>query len=83
MEFAFNLLGILGWLVAIAGSILVLIEAFKESTTWGFCSLLIPGVILAFVITHPKVSQKGFLINLAGSAVMILAMAGAALFEGY
>jgi hypothetical protein len=61
-----------GWLIAVIGSIMVLIEAFKTSILWGIGSLLIGIVGLVFVIMHWDVAKRGFLISLAGVGVAIV-----------
>lgn len=67
-----GLIVLVGWLVSLVGSVMVLIKAFQESIVWGLCSLFIPFVILAFVITHWEDSKKGFLIFIAGVVVVVL-----------
>ena len=67
-----GILFLVGGLVSFVGTIMILIEAFKESILWGIGSLIVPFVILAFIITRWEVSKKGFLISLGGVAMQIV-----------
>ena len=61
-----------GGIAALITSLLILVEAFKESVLWGLGSLIVPFVILIFVATHWSETGKLFLYNLAASAVLVL-----------
>jgi hypothetical protein len=61
-----------GGIAALITSILILVEAFKESILWGLGSLIVPFVILIFIATHWSETGKLFLYNLAGSAVLVV-----------
>ena len=68
----------LGWLVAFAGGIWLVVVAFKESVLWGLGTLFVPFVGLAFAITHWQAAKTPFLINVVG---VVIAM-GAAVAAG-
>lgn len=68
-----GLMGV-GWLVSIIGSIMLLIVAFKESVLWGLGCLFIPFVALVFIIMHWSISKRAFFIQLAGIALIFLAV---------
>lgn len=61
-----------GGIAALVTSILILVEAFKESVLWGLGCLLVPFVILIFVATHWSETGKLFLYNLGASAVLVV-----------
>jgi hypothetical protein len=64
-----GLMGI-GGLVAFAASIMILIQAFKESVLWGLGYIFIPFVSLIFVVMHWDQTMKPFLVSLAGGALL-------------
>jgi hypothetical protein len=72
MEIAGTGLFLVGLLVAIAGWIMIVVAAFRVSALWGIGSLLIPLVALIFVITHWEEGGKGFLTQLAGTAIFVM-----------
>ena len=63
---------IVGGLVALVGGIGVLIAAFRESVGWGIGCLVVPLVSLIFVVMHWEETKKPFLLNVAGSIVMVV-----------
>jgi hypothetical protein len=65
---------IIGSLVSLVGGIMFLIAAFKESIWWGLGSIFIPIVSLIFLFMHWSVAKRPFFINLAGLALIIIAM---------
>jgi hypothetical protein len=69
-----QILILLGWLIALIGSIWFLVVAFQESVLWGLACLFIPFVGLVFLVMHFDRAAKPFFISLAGS---ILAVIGA------
>lgn len=56
----------LGAVLAVIGSIWLLIAAFRQSIWWGLGSILLPLVWLIFVILNWDEAQKPFLCSLAG-----------------
>ena len=60
-----------GWLASLVGGIMILVEAFKESTGQGFLSLLVPFYAFYYVFTRWDDCKKGFLINVAGVVAVI------------
>ena len=70
---AFGLvLMLVGIVVAAIGGIMILIQAFRTSVLWGLGTLFVPLVGLIFVFMHWQETKKAFLINVIGTAVMIL-----------
>jgi hypothetical protein len=64
----------LGGALAIVGGIWLLVVTFKISILWGIGSLLLPLVSLIFVIMNWQATKKPFLIQLAGVALVVIAM---------
>ena len=60
-----------GWLMILAGAILIIIEAFKESIIWGIFSILFNPVSLLFVILYWEKAKKPFFTQLQGLILMI------------
>ena len=67
-----GILVIIGYLVMAVGGIMLLIAAFQESVLWGIGCLLVPFVALFFVITHWDTAKNGFLIQMAGLAIVVV-----------
>jgi hypothetical protein len=71
-----EILGIMLLTIASAGafvaSVMILIQAFKKSLLWGFGSLLIPFVELAFVILNWESTKKYVLWLLLSIILMIV-----------
>jgi len=63
---------IVGVIVAVVGSIGLIIAAFHESVLWGLGVLVIPIVGLIFVALHWQETKKPFLTNLAGLALIVV-----------
>jgi len=63
---------VVGWIVALVGSIMVLIAAFKESIVWGLLSLFVPVVILIFALTHWAESKKGVFFWIGGIILLVV-----------
>ena len=63
---------LIGALIALYGTIIFLITAFRESVLWGIGCLVVPLVNLFFLITHWEDTKTPFLIQLAGGALMLL-----------
>jgi hypothetical protein len=60
-----------GFVIGLVGSILILVEAFREGPGWGIACLLLPGVSLLFVILHWGRAKVGFTLNLAGLLMLM------------
>ena len=78
---ALALMGI-GWLMALIGGVMILIEAFKKSVMWGIGCLICGIVSLVFVFTNWAACKKAFLIVVAGVVLAMIGMflGGAAAF---
>ncbi len=63
---------ILGILIAIVGGIWFLVVAFQESILWGLGCIFVPFVSLVFLVMHWQVAKKPFLIQMLGTALMIV-----------
>jgi hypothetical protein len=74
MDAVAGILVLVGWLTMFVGSIMVLIAAFRESVLWGIGCLFIAPVTLFFIITHWSEAKKGFFIQLAGIAIILVAI---------
>ncbi len=70
---AFLVLVILGVLLAFAGSIIGVVDAFKVSAVWGLLSLFIPFALLVYWIKFRgrKWARNSFLISLGGLLSML------------
>jgi hypothetical protein len=64
-----TLLLLVGALIAVVGSLWLLVKAFQTSIWWGLGSLFIPFVQLIFVIMNWAECKKPFLILLAGAVL--------------
>lgn len=62
---------VIGVVVFIIGGIMLLIEAFKESTLWGIGCLLVNPVSIIFLILHWDVSKKPFFIQISGLSIAL------------
>lgn len=62
---------IFGLLTVVVGSIMMLVAAFRESVWWGLGCLLLSPVGLVFLILHWAEAKRGFLVHLAGLAILI------------
>jgi hypothetical protein len=71
MEIVGTGLFVVGLLIAIAGWVMVVVAAFRDSVGWGIGSLLIPLVALIFVITHWQDARRGFLTQVGGMAIFL------------
>jgi len=70
----FAVLFALGFILALVGGIMGLVEAFRTSTLWGILYLFVPFAALVFVVKFwsRKRVRNSFLIGLGGTAVMII-----------
>jgi uncharacterized membrane protein len=65
----------IGGIVALVGGIMFLIVAFRTGVGWGLgCLFLSFPVSLIFLVKYWQESKKSFFIQLAGTAVIIVAM---------
>ena len=71
------LLGVVGGLAILAGSVMLVIAAFKESGLWGLGVLLVPFVGLVFVFVHWDASKRSIVIQTVGAALLLFALFGA------
>ncbi|MDA3959467.1 MAG: hypothetical protein PF961_01660 [Planctomycetota bacterium] len=69
------LLLIIGIVVALAGGIWFLVEAFKENILWGLGSLLFAPVSLVFLILHFRVAAKPFALQVVGLLIVAASIA--------
>lgn len=69
----YSALIIIAYGIMLVGGIMILIAAFRESVLWGLGCLFIPIVGLIFVLAHWREAKAGFLIQLFGLAVLLLA----------
>src|SRR5207302_1615584 len=61
-------------LIILAGNIVLVVDAFRESAVWGLCVLFVPFAALVFVIAKWQSAKRGFLIQLAGVPLILLAI---------
>lgn len=71
MSLIFFILVGLGLLATLAGGIVVLVAAFRQSLAWGLSTLLVPFAALFFLFSHWREARVGFLIHLAGFLLMV------------
>jgi hypothetical protein len=64
-----QMLLLVGALIAVVGSLWLLVKAFQTSVWWGLGSLFIPFVQLIFVIMNWAECKKPFLILIAGAVL--------------
>lgn len=83
------LIFLLGVILFLLGSAFFLIAAFSVSIWWFIGCLLLPIIQLAFAIFHWKKARKGFLILVAGIALMLVgafmtgSVIGKKIYEGW
>lgn len=70
----FLTLCIVGLLVMLVGSIMLLVAAFRESVWWGLGCLLLGPVSLVFTVMKWQEAKKGFLTNIAGAGIVLVAL---------
>ena len=58
-------------LAVLVGTVMLLVEAFRESVLWGMAYLFVPFANLAFVICHWDRARKGFLVSIVGAVAAI------------
>lgn len=74
MTVVLTILAGLAGLAALVAGIWLLVEAFKTHVLWGLGSIFVPFVSLVFVVMHWGKAKKPFLISLAASVVMAVAL---------
>ena len=65
---------LVGGVLVLVGSIMFIVNAFKVSVAWGLGVMLLAPVGLVFLVKNWRESKTSFLIQLAGVALMIVAM---------
>jgi len=60
---------LIGAIVAVVGSIMVMIAAFRISVWWGLANLFVPFASLVFLFKHWQEAKNGFLLSLLGSLI--------------
>lgn len=83
MQTLFVILLTAGVLVMLAGHVIILVAAFRESLFWGLACLLLPVVQLFFLLAHWDKAKRGFLIVLAGLALVLAGTLGAPLWQRF
>ncbi len=80
---AFILLLILGFLTAVVGSIVGLVDAFRVSPVWGLLSLFIPFALLVFCLKfwNRKWARNSLIMSVSGVAMMLLSTPFMAAFD--
>lgn len=68
------ILVILGCILVLVGAFWQLVVMFQTGFWWGIATLLLPIVSLVFLFVHWPVARRPFFLQLAGFAVMILAL---------
>lgn len=63
---------ILGAIIALVGSIWMLVEQFKTGILWGLACLFIPIVSLIWLIMHWEDGAKPFLVAVGGWALVLV-----------
>lgn len=67
-----QILEILTLLLGLAGWIMMLLEAFKESAAWGLFSLFIAPVLLVFALMNWDRCRNGFILWALGVLIALL-----------
>ncbi len=80
---AFILLLILGFLTAVVGSIVGLVDAFRVSPVWGLLSLFIPFALLVFCLKfwNRKWARNSLIMSVSGIVMMLLSTPFMAAFD--
>jgi hypothetical protein len=72
MNALFILLCLVGILSATIGGIVVLVEAFKVSVTWGLCYLFVPFAAVVFIFKYWDQTKKGVGMIAGGWLLLII-----------
>jgi hypothetical protein len=72
----FLVLFVLGALLALAGNLVSIVDAFRVSPVWGLLSLFIPFALIVFWVKFwgRKWARNGFFISLGGLGAMLLSL---------
>ncbi len=70
MAISIVLLGI-AVLAVLVGTVLLLVEAFRESVLWGMAYLFVPFANLVFVVCHWDRAKTGFFVSLGGTVMAV------------
>ena len=62
----------IGTLIMLAGTVWLLVLAFRQHILWGLGSFLIPLVIIVFAIKFWATAQVPFVLHIMGNITMIL-----------
>lgn len=65
---------VVGFLVNLAGGLLFLVAAFRESVWWGLACFFIPFASLIFLIKYWESAKTGFATTVVGAVVMFAAL---------
>ena len=65
----------LGGIMAVVGGIWLIVLAFRKSVLWGLLCLFISPASIVFAIQNWAISQRPFLIEIAGVVVLFIGMA--------
>lgn len=68
-----QILALLGFIIALVGSIWFLVVAFRAHIAWGVVCLLIPIASLIFLVTHWGKAWRPFFMQIAGAVIVCLA----------
>ncbi|OPZ26662.1 MAG: hypothetical protein BWZ02_01930 [Lentisphaerae bacterium ADurb.BinA184] len=64
-----------GLLIGLAGGVMMVVAAFRVHVLWGLAVLLVPFAGLVFVVACWKKAKGGFLVQVAGGALLAAAVA--------
>lgn len=64
------LLMVLGGAIAALSGVWFLVVAFRRSVWWGLSNLFLPLANIAFLVAHPQLAWKPFVINIAGTLLI-------------
>lgn len=64
------LLMVVGGAVAALGGVWFLVVAFRRSVWWGLSNLFLPLANFAFLIAHPQLAWKPFVVNIVGALLI-------------
>jgi hypothetical protein len=65
---------LVGGVLVLVGSIMFIVNAFKVSVAWGLGVLFLAPVGLVFLVKNWRESKTSFLIQLAGVALVVVAI---------
>ena len=65
---------LVGGVLLLVGSVMFIVNAFKVSVAWGLGVLFLAPVGLVFLVKNWRESKVSFLIQLAGAALVVVAV---------